>query len=338
MTRTFLPTLVAVALATCTVALASADEDKRGEAQPLSQAQPELGVPVASNENKEVDLIPAEIQNAPQAGELSDGPAPRRLHAKSFVEDVLTLDSPSRPVPVPYPLQPSDWQNRTSLDLYLEWSPGHRMTLVLSNRLNLLEQDDVAFLSRQTVRNDLREAYLSCEVAAGMFLEAGRINVRNGAALGFNPTDFFKTRTLVGQASLDPSIVRQNRLGTLMVRGQEIWSSGAVSLAFAPKLFRPSAIVDDSRLGVDPRFDATNAQHRVLGALSLDIGSWSPQLLGYFERGRSKVGFNLSRPFGDAVVASERRIPLPPSRFHAAVVAELVRPWQYRRSSTWHRR
>jgi hypothetical protein len=200
-------------------------------------------------------------------------------------------------------LQPSDWQNRTSLDFYLEWSPGHRMTLVLSNRLNLLEQEDLAFLSRETVRNDLREAYLSCEVAAGLFLEAGRVNVRNGAALGFNPTDFFKTRTLVGQASLDPSIMRQNRLGTLMVRGQKIWSRGAISLALAPKLFRPSAIVDDSRFGVDPRFDATNAEHRLLGTLSLDVGSWSPQLLGYFERGRSKVGFNLSRPFGDAVVA-----------------------------------
>jgi hypothetical protein len=121
--------------------------------------------------------------------------------------------------------------------------------------------------------------------------------------LGFNPTDFFKTGTLVGQASLDPSSVRQNRLGTLMVRGQKIWSRGSLSLAYAPKLFEPSAIVRANQYGVDPRLDATNAAHRVLAIASLDIGAWSPQLLGTFERHRSKIGFNITRPFGDAVVA-----------------------------------
>jgi len=67
--------------------------------------------------------------------------------------------------------------------------------------------------------------YLTWEPAASTYLEAGRINLRNGAALGFNPTDFLKTRTLVGQASLDPSAARQNRLGTAMVRGQKIWAA-----------------------------------------------------------------------------------------------------------------
>jgi hypothetical protein len=51
-------------------------------------------------------------------------------------------------------------------------------------------------------------------------LEVGRINVRNGVALGFNPTDFFKTGSLVDQASLDPTVVRLNRLGTVMTRFQ----------------------------------------------------------------------------------------------------------------------
>jgi hypothetical protein len=141
------------------------------------------------------------------------------------------------------------------------------------------------------------------EVAASTYLEAGRINLRNGVALGFNPTDFFKTRTLVGQASLDPSAARQNRLGTLMARGQKIWGRGSVSLAYAPKLYQPLALTNNDQTGIDPRLDATNAANRALGAISIDLGDWSWELMGYFERRRSKVGINLTRPLGAAVVA-----------------------------------
>ena len=263
------------------------------------------GVPsAAADENQDLNLIPSEIQAepAPRAAAPS-APSPRHLHAKAFVEDVFTLASPARAVPVAYPLPLATWQNRTSVDLYAEWSPRKPVRFTLSNRLNLIEQDGVDFLSRHTVRNDLREAYVSWELTPSTYLEAGRINLRNGAALGFNPTDFFKARTLVGQPSLDPSAIRQNRLGTLMARAQKIWSNGSVGVAFAPKLFEPSRIVDDSRVGVDPSFDATNAANRALGTVSLDLGNWSPQWLGYYEHDRSKIGFNLARPFGDAVVA-----------------------------------
>src|SRR6201999_1263826 len=97
------------------------------------------------------------------------------------------------------------------------------LTLTLSDRLNVFEQDGREALASDTLRNDLREASATWQPVVSYYLEAGRINVRNGAALGFNPTDFFKMRSLVGQASLDPSVLRQNRLGTLMVRAQTIW-------------------------------------------------------------------------------------------------------------------
>ena len=55
-------------------------------------------------------------------------------------------------------------------------------------------------------------------------------------------------------------------------------------------------------MGVDPRFDATNAAHRVLCTLNLEVLDLSPQLLGYFELHRSKLGANATRSIGDAVV------------------------------------
>ena len=257
------------------------------------------------------DLIPAGVlapagnaPASPAASATRARPAPPTLHLKAFGEDALSLGSSPRYGLVPYPAPlPVEWQNRTSLDALAEWRPGAGLSFALSDRLNVFQQEGENFISANTIRNDLREASVTWEPRKGTYLEAGRVNVRNGVALGFNPTDFFKTRTLVGQASLDPSVIRQNRLGTLMVRAQAIWTGGSASAAYAPKVAEPSPITPSDPVGLDPHFDATNAAHRVLCTLSFDLWDLSPQLLGYFELGRSKVGADVSRPIGDAVVA-----------------------------------
>jgi hypothetical protein len=265
-----------------------------------------LQQPASADENRDLDLIPETIQQQPKSPKPTPAaPAKSResLHAKFYLEDAFTLPSAAHAIPVPVPSAPFDWQNRTSLDANVQWEPWKRLTVTLSDRLNVLEQDRVSLLSRQTVRNDFREGYVSWEAMPSGYLEAGRINVRNGVALGFSPTDFFKPRTLVGQASLDPSVIRQNRLGTMMMRGQTIWTRGSASIAFAPKLYPSSSIVSSDPLGIDPRFDATNAAYRLLCTLNLDIADLAPQALAYFELHRSKIGLSLSRQLGDAIVA-----------------------------------
>lgn len=258
----------------------------------------------------DADLIPRGVLDAPPRPPLGADAQPARpkppskLQWKSFLEDAFTASAFDHGVVVPYPSSLAvGWQNRSSFDGYLQWKPLESLSFTASDRLNLYFQDQQSSISRDAVRNDLREGYVTWEPRTNVYLEAGRINVRNGAALGFNPTDFFKTRTLVGQASLDPSVIRQNRLGTLMARGQAIWSGGSVGIAFAPKVMSPSPVLESNPLGVDPHFAATNGAHRVLGTLSFDVLDLSPQLFGYFEQGRSKVGVNLTRPIGDAVVA-----------------------------------
>ena len=257
----------------------------------------------------DVDLIPPGVLEEPPAtptpvvdtgGETPGRPS--RLSSQLLVEDALTLSTlDDVSVPYPPPLPPR-WQNRVSFDARLRWKPFLPLTVTLSDRLNLFVQDGQALASRNTLRNDLREASIGWQPDAAIDVEAGRINIRNGVALGFNPTDLFKTRTLVGQASLDPSVIRQNRLRTLMVRGQAIWSSGSASIAFAPRLTSPSPIIERDPLGVDPHLAATNAAPRVLGTLDLEVLDLAPQLLAYYEPGRAKLGLNLSRPIGGAVV------------------------------------
>jgi len=271
--------------------------------------------PAPARAGDDVDLIPQDVidaKPAPPPGKAAAtgtdaAPAARApghtLRSKGFAEDAFSAWSPSVSVPVPYPSPTPAWQNRTSLDASLQWKARPWLTLTLSNRLNAFEQEGQSLASADTVRNDLREVSATLEPIASTYLEAGRINVRNGAALGFNPSDFFKTRTLVGQSSLDPSVIRQNRLGTLMVRAQTLWSWGSASVAYAPKVGEPAPVTERNPLGIDPRFEATNAAHRVLTALNLELFDLSPQLLGYFELHRSKLGINVTRSIGDAVVA-----------------------------------
>jgi hypothetical protein len=263
-----------------------------------------------ADEDADLALIPRSVHDAPASpppappvSTASDAAPP--LRAKLYVEDALTGWTSPRDVPVPYPTSaaPYDWQNRTSLDAVVDWRPWRRLTLHLSDRANVVEQDGLPLSSRQTFSNNLREAYVTWEPARGLYLEAGRINVRNGVALGFNPTDFFKTRTLVGQASLDPSVLRQNRLGTLMLRAQQIWDGGSASVAFAPKVAEPSPVTESDPLGVDPRLYATNAAFRLLCTVGFEAGDLGPQLFAYLEEYRSKVGLDLTRQIGDAVVA-----------------------------------
>ena len=246
----------------------------------------------------DVDLIPRAVREAAAA----PAPPPPRA-AKIFLEDALSawsLREPAVPVPGGTSL---DARNRTSVDLRGRWRLGERLELSLSDRASAIEQNDFAFPSSRTWRNDWREGYLSWEPAPRAWLEAGRINLRNGVALGFNPTDFFKTRTLVDQSSQDPSALRENRLGTFMLRGQRIWNGGSASLAWAPRLYSPSPVVTGlPAAGLRAGLERTNGASRLLVSASFELADLAPQLLLYRENGVTRLGLNLSRTVGKSMV------------------------------------
>jgi hypothetical protein len=210
-----------------------------------------VAVPARADENSDLNLIPGAVQQAP--AQAAATPANGRL----FLENAFTLYGTRGNLVVPFPPPgPLFWQNRTSLDGTYQWNLSEAVTANFSNRLNLTEWNDSGFPTHKNPRNDFREGYLTWEPLTRNYLEAGRINVRNGVALGFNPTDFFKTNTLIDTASLDPSVIREDRLGVLMLRGQTIWAGGSASIAFAPKVQQPLALTA-STPGIDPRFDRT---------------------------------------------------------------------------------
>ena len=170
--------------------------------------------PPPSPENQDLERIPPAIQSpseAPTTQESSRAPTQRL-----YVESALTVTSSRDDLIVPAPPPPAyNWQERLFADVRWQWRLGDRVQASYSGRLNLRFENDISFPSQENLINDLREASVQWEPADGTYLDIGRINVKSGVALGFNPTDFFKTRAVVEPLSADPTVLREDRLGTL---------------------------------------------------------------------------------------------------------------------------
>jgi hypothetical protein len=245
----------------------------------------------------DIDRIPAALVQP--AGES----APNR---SLYLQGDLTFNGlrSAMAVPLPPPTPPQ-WEARAFLDLRLNRQLSGEFSLAYSGRLNLRTEDGEAIPSRENIRHDLREILLSWSAGNAVFLELGRINLKSGVAEGFNPTDFFKTRAVVEPTSIDPAVLREDRLGVVMLQAQAIAAAGSVTIALAPKLAGDSPPYENNNLpSFNPMLDRTNSLWRGLIKGSLDLSAgFSPEVLIYEEAGRSRFGFNLTKGWGKAVVA-----------------------------------
>lgn len=282
------------AFVAATPVVASADETENSQLATGSESAS------AAADAQDLQRIPGATPNEDVPPGPSDYP-----QGRLYVEDAATAWSRRSPlVPVPGQVSVPDWQNRTSLDGRYDWSPTKGLDFTISDRFNVLEQNDIDFVSNHTFRNDFREGYVTWQPMLDSTVEVGRVNVKEGVALGFNPTDFFKTRTLVDQVSQDPSVLREDRLGTAMVRVQHVWDGSSVNVAFAPKLVSPSGIDFGLQPAFNPSFGQTNDHYRVLVTASHDFGyDLAPQILVYHEATETKFGANITHAVGNSVIA-----------------------------------
>ena len=246
----------------------------------------------------DLDRIP---QNLPASTENPAGDPNTRLYFQDDLE--LAALRSNLVVPVPPPPSPR-WEERLFFDARVRRSLLDNVDFVFSDRFNLRAEEHLDVPNHEDVRNDLREAYFAWTVDPQTFLNLGRINLKSGVALGFNPTDFFKTRAVVEPLSADPSVLREDRLGTLMVMGEHLWEGGSLTVAFAPRITDRSAIYGNTALPTfNPMLDRTNAVNRALVKTSFTLtDDVSPELLAYFEDGRTRFGANLTYGFGQNVV------------------------------------
>ena len=185
---------------------------------------------------------------------------------------------------------------RLSLDLRYDGrlAPGWRA--VVADRLDM----NRGTLASNGNINTLKEAYLSWQAAPDRIADLGRINARQGVALGYNPTDYFRAGALRSIVSLDPASLRENRLGSVMLRGQGLWSGGSLTGLYSPKLAdHPNSGAYNLDIG------ATNQRARWQLALGQKLSeSVNPQWLLSGGAGQlPQLGFNLTGLMNDATVA-----------------------------------
>lgn len=258
-------------------------------------ARAEEPKPDPEPEPDDLSRLPADAAAPAQA-------APSALRGKGYLEDALTGWAARDPLAVAVPVAQPHYQNRLSLDGNVIFQPGERVRIHFSDRLNGYLGEGLSFPSRANARNDLRELSVAVEPFPRLLIEAGRINARHGVTLGFNPTDFFKPRTQVDLASIDPSVLRENRLGVAMVQAQWIADGGSLSLAWAPALRTASPLQASAPASFDPLLGQTNAANRVLASLSFELWQLNPQALFFVDPDGVHAGVNLSRVVGASVV------------------------------------
>lgn len=264
-------------------------------------AGPAVAAQAVGSQDPDLDLIPKASQpTVTPAARLPSNPGSRMYLENAFSVSSLRNDLQ---VPAPAP-QPFDWQERLFLDVRKEYHVVDRLTFTVSDRLNFRAEDDLDFPTHENLINDLRELYLGWQATDRTYLDVGRINLKSGVSLGYNPTDFFRTRAVVEPLSADPTVLREDRLGTPMFRGQQLWEHGSFSAAFAPKIANPSAIYTNLNLpSVNPMFDRTNAHARLLLQSSVNVTSnFSPEFLVYREGNQARFGTNLAASLGQKMV------------------------------------
>ncbi|NUZ08322.1 hypothetical protein [Piscinibacter koreensis] len=186
---------------------------------------------------------------------------------------------------------------RLSLDLRYDGTLAPGLRAVFSDRLDLGRS---SVPPRKTNINTLREAYLSWQVRPDVVADLGRVNLRYGAALGYNPTDFFRFGAQRSIVTRDPVSLRENRQGTFVLQGQKLWSDGSLSAVYSPYL---SDKPNDSTFAIDA--GSTNFRNRWLLAGSYKLGSqFSPQVLLHGGDDQPvQVGLNLSSVVNSSTVA-----------------------------------
>lgn len=180
------------------------------------------------------------------------------------------------------------------IDLDKIFAPGWRV--LLSDRYDFSQPPQ---LTRRDAINTLKEAYVSWQAHDNLIVDAGRVNARYGVAHGYNPTDYLRDGAVRSVVSADPRSLKDNRLGSVMLRGQMLWEDSSLSVLLSPKL-------RDGRsdASFNPDFGATNNRDRGLVAFSRKIGGMTPQWLILAERGQMpQFGFNLALLPSDATVA-----------------------------------
>lgn len=189
-----------------------------------------------------------------------------------------------------------DWSNLSQLGIRGEAPLGSSLTFKTSMLFNAYTRQEEDFAISDDLRIDINEAYVSWQQSPMLFVDVGRINVKNGMATGFNPTDYFKVGSLLVRNTEDISELRDDRLGALLIQGQKLWDGGSLTLLVSPKITYKSNRWYSDKDVVGLNLHKTNSHTRVMLKLTHKVSEEiSPEWIYYNESGNHNVGLNVSK-------------------------------------------
>lgn len=251
---------------------------------PIRRALAAACTAVASTALAQVD--PLDLQSAPTPPETPVG-SPLRLFIEAGVGHIAQRF-------------PGDQTagRRLSIDLRHTARVAEELRFSFSNRLDHVRP---APFGRGETVNSMREAFLAWQPeGSSNALDFGRINLRQGAAYGYNPTDYFRTNALRTVTTADPVTLRQIRLGAVMARGSWLWANGGATVALSPKL---RSAPNHGSLSLD--IGSTNSLNRALLSVQTRGGpSFSVEGSVFAEQGSApSVGVSATALLSDSIVA-----------------------------------
>lgn len=177
----------------------------------------------------------------------------------------------------------ADWQRhasaitsgRLAARLYGQGDISGPFGIELNTKLRTQGNSRENYRAENNIRLDVQSLAFSYSPSASWRWVAGRTNIRNGVASGFNPTDWFKDHSQVIFESLDTADRREDRLGVVALEGIWLNAESVLSFGYRPNLHAKSDTVASNSDVVGLGLDRTNNTDAVFIKYAPSPASWN---------------------------------------------------------------
>ncbi|CAK9884166.1 MAG: hypothetical protein XXXJIFNMEKO3_00547 [Candidatus Erwinia impunctatus] len=207
----------------------------------------------------------------------------------------------------------SDWRQadkaiisgRIAARLYGQGNISGPFGVEVNTRLRTQVNSREHYQAEKNIRLDVQSLALSYTPSPAWRWLAGRANIRNGVASGFNPTDWFKNNSQVIYESLDTADRRKDRLGSVALVGVWLDTSSVLSFGYRPNLHaRPDTLASNSDVA-GLGLERTNNQDAVFIKYAPSPASWnnlSMTVSSLYQTRQPSLGSELSLALLDNLV------------------------------------
>ncbi|MDF7679153.1 hypothetical protein PT300_00355 [Enterobacteriaceae bacterium ESL0689] len=207
----------------------------------------------------------------------------------------------------------ADWQphdsaitsGRLAARLYGQGDLSGPFGIELNTRLRTQGNSREDYQVQNNIRLDVQSLAFSYTPSSSWRWVAGRTNIRNGVASGFNPTDWFKNNSQVIFESLDTANRREDRLGVVALEGVWLSEESVLSFGYRPDLHVHSDTAASNSNIVGLGLDRTNNRDAAFVKYAPSPASWnnlSLTLSSLYERDQPSLGNEVSVAMLDNVV------------------------------------